>query len=637
MLSLRKILPLLLIFSATQSKNSVFSRIAQSHLASFPIIPEEKPIQPLTLTQQLQPWAQVKTSDRDCYVSLYKSFEHTALPHSAVFNEYGLKDLELLCGNERSEAHVLNTMPLITAFGKIYTAYLFDNPTTDHNILKARQEIIRTFASNPTLVESCVSLLEKIRDGQATTALVFNDSVESQQAFQILFYSNNWPVLKHLKSLNTSSGYQKIASLKNYLLIAASNLMMPAIAAKMQYDNPQIIPVLWKYSSTADKVKFGLYIAYIQAFALYGAYMMKTAIFDLELHLQKTLIGFTDTLRIIDTIAQLQQQYPALKNMDHANLIAKYTDPSSADLTPAMKKLINLLRKNTFRGKESYLSLHGNTRAAYALLMECRDEIHELFEIVGEIDSALASSKLISKTTNGYTFAEYVENASAPFISATDIWHPLVGAEKSVTNSIELGGKNKTNIILTGPNAGGKSTFLKGLTLNVLFAQTLGIVPAKRFVFTPFAKINTYMNIADDTAGGNSLFKSEVLRAQKLLETVKTLPAGQFSFSVMDEMFSGTSPKEGEAASYAVAEKLGSLSNSVLLLATHFPKLTELQDKTGNFKNYQVRVVQHDNGTFSYPFKLEEGKADQNIAIQILQQQGFDASILDSAQNLLSK
>ncbi len=144
------------------------------------------------------------------------------------------------------------------------------------------------------------------------------------------------------------------------------------------------------------------------------------------------------------------------------------------------------------------------------------------------------------------------------------------------------------------------------------------------------------MNIADDTAGGNSRFKAEVLRAQKLLTDIKNLSKGKFAFSVMDEMFSGTSPKEGEAASYAVAQKIGSLSNSILVLATHFQKLTELQDTNGTFKNYQVRVVRYNDGTFGYPFKLEEGKADQNVAIEILQREGFDASILDSAHAILN-
>jgi DNA mismatch repair ATPase MutS len=143
------------------------------------------------------------------------------------------------------------------------------------------------------------------------------------------------------------------------------------------------------------------------------------------------------------------------------------------------------------------------------------------------------------------------------------------------------------------------------------------------------------MNITDDTAGGNSLFKSEVLRAQSLLKTIADLDKKKFSFSIMDEMFSGTSPREGEAAGYAVAKNLGANTNSIAVIATHFPKLKELEKTTGNFKNYQVRVAYAQDGSFTYPFKLEEGAADQNVAIAILQQQGFDSSILDDAQELL--
>jgi DNA mismatch repair protein MutS len=197
--------------------------------------------------------------------------------------------------------------------------------------------------------------------------------------------------------------------------------------------------------------------------------------------------------------------------------------------------------------------------------------------------------------------------------------------------------KLSRNVILTGPNAGGKSTFLKGLALNIILAQTIGIVPARHMSLTPFNSINTYLNIPDDTAGGKSLFKAEVLRAQQLLMNTKALKNNQFGFSIMDEMFSGTSPKEGEAASYAVAKKFGELPNNILLLATHFPKLTQLENATNNFKNYKVCVTFDDQGNIVYPYKLEAGIADQNVAINILKEEGFDTSILDDAHELLQQ
>ncbi len=75
--------------------------------------------------------------------------------------------------------------------------------------------------------------------------------------------------------------------------------------------------------------------------------------------------------------------------------------------------------------------------------------------------------------------------------------------------------------------------------------------------------------------------------------------------------------------------------NSILILATHFQKLKKLEDVTSLVKNYQVRVVRYEDGSFSYPFKLEEGAADQNVALDILKQEGFSSSILDKAYEIL--
>lgn len=623
------------------AQESPFNRIAQAHLASFPVIENtSSPTKPKTFTQQIKPWTTLTLTDRDLFSILYQNLTHSKLITTPVFNTNGIKDLELICGyGTETQANILNTLQPVTAIGTIYTAYLLDNPTADVKVLQNRQNLIRILAQDTILMKSTLNHLTSIKDREVCMVSVLKDTDVNQRLTQAFLYTNNWPIFKYLKALNKSIIYQNIASLKNYAIITAASGYSLSTVTEMakSYAHNQTLFSPRMRSLNHDKVSFEINTNFL---ALYLTYLQKTMSLDAEVHAQKIMIGFARLLQCVDFIAQTSNIHAEFNHMDTAHLIKKYTKNSSSQLSSSMNKLVNLLRKNTFKENESYFSLQGNTRAAYALLLDCKDELHELFTIVGELDTYVACAILVQKSENqdvGYCFAEYIENASTPSINATNIWHPLVGPNKSVVNSIELGSDTRTNIILTGPNAGGKSTFLKGLTLNVLFAQSFGIVPAKRFVFTPFAKINTYMNIADDTAGGNSLFKSEVLRAQSLLNTVKTLPAGQFSFSVMDEMFSGTSPKEGEAASYAVAEKIGSLPNSMLLLATHFQKLTGLQDNTDNFKNYQVRVERHDNGTFSYPFKLAEGKADQNVAIEILQQQGFDTSILDSANTILEQ
>src|SRR5690606_13756589 len=134
---------------------------------------------------------------------------------------------------------------------------------------------------------------------------------------------------------------------------------------------------------------------------------------------------------------------------------------------------------------------------------------------------------------------------------------PFIDADTVVINDA-LFDASCPNSILTGPNTGGKSTVIKAIMLDVLMAQTFGIAPAQSLSITPFAKLNCFMNISDDIAMGASLFKSEVMRAKKLLDMVQSLQQDEFSFVIIDEVFTGTSPKEGEAAAMQFSKKLGS-------------------------------------------------------------------------------
>ena len=137
-------------------------------------------------------------------------------------------------------------------------------------------------------------------------------------------------------------------------------------------------------------------------------------------------------------------------------------------------------------------------------------------------------------------------------------WNPMIDPDVVVPSTIELGGTNPAkNAVISGPNAGGKSVSMKAITLCILLGQTFGVAPAKRMVFTPFSSINTYLNIKDDVAMGRSKFRMEALRANDLIERIESMSEhedpdrGHLVFSMMDETFSSTDPKEGSAAAYS--------------------------------------------------------------------------------------
>lgn len=258
---------------------------------------------------------------------------------------------------------------------------------------------------------------------------------------------------------------------------------------------------------------------------------------------------------------------------------------------------------------------------------------------LGELDAYMSMAKLYKEQQHkecSYCFVE-LSSATTPLIDMQEFWNPLIKARSIVTNSIGLGGQQRSNAVITGPNAGGKSTMLRSITVNVILAQTFGIAAAKKFTLTPFSIIASYLNISDDIAAGNSLFKSEVIRAQYLIDLVSGLKQNQFGCVVIDEMFSGTSSVEGEATSYSVAKYLGGTSNVINMIASHFPLLTRLEKDTTFFTNYKVSVQQSEDGKIEYPFKLEHGISHQNIAIAILRAEGFANSILDDAVSLIKE
>ncbi|HEX4068459.1 MAG TPA: hypothetical protein VHX42_00005, partial [Candidatus Babeliales bacterium] len=222
-----------------------------------------------------------------------------------------------------------------------------------------------------------------------------------------------------------------------------------------------------------------------------------------------------------------------------------------------------------------------------------------------------------------YCMVNFVENSATPIINAHNFWNPFINPDTVITNNITFD-SSCPNSILTGPNTGGKSTVIKAIMLNVLMAQTFGIAPSENLTITPFTKLNCFMNIADDIATGASLFKSEVMRAKKLLELVQSLKRDEFSFVIIDEIFTGTSPQEGETAAIRFAKHMGTYANNISIIATHYPKMVDLETETnGTFHNHHLEILRNEDGSLNRTFKLKNGPTFFNVAFDILEEEGL--------------
>lgn len=260
------------------------------------------------------------------------------------------------------------------------------------------------------------------------------------------------------------------------------------------------------------------------------------------------------------------------------------------------------------------------TQAVHALVAEIRNErnyLAPIFATIAEMDAYYTlAAKIVATadTENPFCCAEFLDTAR-PTIHAKKFWNILVNAEitgRVVPNDIF----ENRNIILTGPNEGGKTTGIRAILQNIVLAQTFGIAAASEFKLTPFDVIHSYLNITDDILHGKSRFASEVRRAQDILYRIKTLQPREKFFFALDELFTGTNAEDGEACAYNFIDNIGSYDNIQFIYATHFNKLKLIGSSNSLCSNYKVDApIRNFSGRFVYPYTLSQGANDSYVAM----------------------
>ncbi|MBI2774542.1 hypothetical protein HYX58_00875 [Candidatus Dependentiae bacterium] len=562
-----------------------------------------------------------------------------------------LKKMEIFCGGELNSAHLIEKINHTrTVFGEAALAALISEPTFDTNILTTRQEVVKQLIHDKKLIKEIDAILCEIKKSES---LMFSYWQDENPVNEELFKKVYYP--EQVSWLNTNAtALEATVQMRNALTAIMINIFpiyaveVAAIAKYQQaaaFGEPiskleavrqgilAINPSNIKYAfnllaelptqTKATLVGAGGVMVGLLGYSSYKTFDDTKLNNNIARHLQTKLIDVATYINSLSKLSNLLNQHsenPVFESI-------RESLSTKNNLSAHAEKLKSFLMKNTFTGKASFFSLTGRVLAAHQLMKEVKEEFGQAMSAAGYLDAYLSIAKLYLAHESSrvqYSFASFVE-ADKPYLHITDLWNPFVSADVVVTNDLTLGTETlPNNMILTGPNTGGKSTVIKGVIINLLLAQTIGIVPAKQLVITPFVNINCYLNITDDIATGTSLFKAEVIRAKTLIESIRKLSKHEFSFTIMDEVFSGTSPKEGEETAYLFAKELSKFDNSMTCIATHYHRLTELENE--KFKNYQVTVYKSEDGSFVRPFKLEEGKSTINIAFDLLEQEGIFSS-----------
>ena len=218
-----------------------------------------------------------------------------------------------------------------------------------------------------------------------------------------------------------------------------------------------------------------------------------------------------------------------------------------------------------------------------------------------------------------------------PGISIKQGRHPVVEANQTqpfIANDLELDQSIKMRVI-TGPNMGGKSTYMRQNALITLLAYTGSFVPASEATIGPIDRIFTRIGAADDLAGGRSTFMVEMTEMANILRN-----ATQNSLVLVDEIGRGTSTYDGLSLAWACAIDLAKRLNAFSLFATHYFEITELAEQLESVENAHLDAVEHgDDIVFMYHVKT--GPANQSYGIQVAKLAGLPDCVLNTARSKL--
>ncbi|MCO6538219.1 MAG: DNA mismatch repair protein MutS [Gilliamella sp.] len=199
-----------------------------------------------------------------------------------------------------------------------------------------------------------------------------------------------------------------------------------------------------------------------------------------------------------------------------------------------------------------------------------------------------------------------------------------------IANSLSLL-PSRRMLIITGPNMGGKSTYMRQTALIVLLSYIGSFVPASKAVIGPVDRIFTRIGASDDLASGRSTFMVEMTETANIMHN-----ATQQSLVLMDEIGRGTSTYDGLSLAWACAENLANEIKSMTLFATHYFELTQLPEHMQGVYNIHFDAIEHDN-TVAFIHEVSEGAASKSFGIAVAGLAGVPKAVLKRAKQKLKE
>ena len=211
----------------------------------------------------------------------------------------------------------------------------------------------------------------------------------------------------------------------------------------------------------------------------------------------------------------------------------------------------------------------------------------------------------------------------------TDAFYPITHTTP-VKNTYDV----DKHLLITGPNAAGKTTILKTTLFNILISQQLGYGCYRKATITPFHRINCYINIPD-TSNRDSLFQAEARRCKNILDTIDE-DENERHFCVFDELYSGTNPYEAISSAVSFLEYVNKYKKVKFIITTHYLDICNKLEDNKDMRNCNMKINSNEDGGFDYTYKLVDGVSDIKGGVKVLKDLEYPEGIVSNTQKLMN-
>ncbi|MGN1344111.1 MAG: DNA mismatch repair protein MutS, partial [Traorella sp.] len=344
-----------------------------------------------------------------------------------------------------------------------------------------------------------------------------------------------------------------------------------------------------------------------------------------------------------------EREKTQIKNLKvgYNRVFGYYIEVSKGNV-PLVKEEFGYVRKQTLTNCERYVTqelkekedaiLHAqekSIRLEVNLYNQLLEDIKKYLPKLHEIANACAIidclySLAVVSNENGYVRPKFTDSNAIEIIDGRHpILEKLLKGNRYIPNSLIMD-ENVDISIITGPNMGGKSTFMRQIASIVILAQIGCFVPAKKAILPVFDKIFTRIGASDDIMSGQSTFMVEMSEANHALTN-----ATIHSLILFDEIGRGTSTYDGMSIAHAMIEYINQTIHAKTLFSTHYHELTSLEEEYKSIQNLHVDVhEENDHVTFLY--KVIPGKADKSYGINVARLAKLPESVLERANQILA-